>query len=120
MMADLVEIGCDILTLGQYLQPTAKHLPVARFVHPDEFALLKKKAKKWAWPMWEAGPLVRSPTMLEQQARSCPEACRSFLNAFFSLVSRSSILLNHAATPSPNRCGSIKPRGALFYRAVFH
>ena len=35
---DLVSIGCEILTLGQYLQPTANHLPVIRWVHPDEFA----------------------------------------------------------------------------------
>ncbi len=37
-MKDLVNVGCDVLTLGQYLQPTPKHLPVLRFVHPDEFA----------------------------------------------------------------------------------
>jgi lipoic acid synthetase len=36
-MKDLVGVGCDVLTLGQYLQPTKKHLPVQRFVHPDEF-----------------------------------------------------------------------------------
>jgi lipoic acid synthetase len=36
-MKDLVSVGCDVLTLGQYLQPTKKHLPVQRFVHPDEF-----------------------------------------------------------------------------------
>jgi lipoic acid synthetase len=41
-MEDLVAVGCDVLTLGQYLQPTKKHLPVQRFVHPDEFAELRE------------------------------------------------------------------------------
>ena len=40
-MKDLVGVGCDVITLGQYLQPTKKHLPVQRFVHPDEFKELK-------------------------------------------------------------------------------
>ncbi|MFX9688605.1 lipoyl synthase, partial [Acinetobacter baumannii] len=39
-MKDLVSAGTDVITLGQYLQPTKKHLPVQRFVHPDEFAEL--------------------------------------------------------------------------------
>jgi lipoic acid synthetase len=41
-MKDLVNVGCDVLTLGQYLQPTKKHLAVQRFVHPDEFAELRE------------------------------------------------------------------------------
>ena len=40
-MKDLVGIGCDVITIGQYLQPTKKHLAVQRFVHPDEFAELR-------------------------------------------------------------------------------
>ena len=43
---DLVAIGCDILTLGQYLQPTAKHLPVVRWVHPEEFAEWKRRGEE--------------------------------------------------------------------------
>ncbi|NJE06758.1 lipoyl synthase, partial [Thermococcus sp. M36] len=41
-MEDLVAVGCDVLTIGQYLQPTVKHLKVQRFVHPDEFAELRE------------------------------------------------------------------------------
>jgi lipoic acid synthetase len=59
-MGDLVEIGCDILTFGQYLQPTAQHLPVARFVHPDLFREFKEVGEKIGIPHVEAGPLVRS------------------------------------------------------------
>ncbi len=70
VMADLVSVGCDILTLGQYLQPTAKHLPVARFVHPDEFAQLKEEGeKKFGLAHVEAGPLVRSSYHAETQAK---------------------------------------------------
>lgn len=60
VMSDLVAIGCDILTLGQYLQPTARHLPVDRFVPPDEFAALKRAGEAMGLRHVEAGPLVRS------------------------------------------------------------
>ncbi len=46
-MDDLRSVGVDILTLGQYLQPTKAHLPVAEFIHPDRFARFKGQ---WAWP----------------------------------------------------------------------
>lgn len=59
-MQDLVENGCDVLTLGQYLQPTQKHLSVARFVHPDEFAFYKEKGYEMGFDYVESGPLVRS------------------------------------------------------------
>jgi lipoyl synthase len=59
-MQDLVTIKLDILTLGQYLQPTPKHLPVARFVHPDEFAEYKELGLKMGFRYVESGPLVRS------------------------------------------------------------
>jgi lipoyl synthase len=52
--------GVDILTLGQYLQPTREHLPVARFVHPDEFAEYKRAGEAMGFKHVEAGPLVRS------------------------------------------------------------
>ena len=45
VLDDLVSIGCDILTLGQYLQPTLEHLPVERWVHPDEFAEWKSRGE---------------------------------------------------------------------------
>ena len=59
-MRDLVEVGTDILTLGQYLQPTKKHLPVLRFVHPDEFAELREIGYRIGFDYVESGPLVRS------------------------------------------------------------
>lgn len=59
-MHDLVENGCDVLTLGQYLQPTQKHLPVVRFVHPDEFAFYREEGYKMGFDYVESGPLVRS------------------------------------------------------------
>jgi lipoic acid synthetase len=59
-MKDLVNVGCDVLTLGQYLQPTTKHLPVQRFVHPDEFAELRQIGYELGFDYVESGPLVRS------------------------------------------------------------
>lgn len=59
-MKHLVNVGCDVLTLGQYLQPTKKHLPVQRFVHPDEFAELRKIGYELGFDYVESGPLVRS------------------------------------------------------------
>ncbi len=59
-MEDLVAAGVDVLTLGQYLQPTKKHLPVQRFVHPAEFAELKEIGYNLGFDYVESGPLVRS------------------------------------------------------------
>lgn len=60
VMRDLVECKVDILTLGQYLQPSANHLPVARFLHPDEFAELRNIGLDLGFRHVESGPLVRS------------------------------------------------------------
>ena len=59
-MKDLVSVGTDVLTLGQYLQPTKKHLAVQRFVHPDEFAELRQIGYELGFDYVEIGPLVRS------------------------------------------------------------
>lgn len=59
-MEDLHENGCDVITLGQYLQPTKKHLPVVRFIHPDEFAAYKETGYQLGFDYVESGPLVRS------------------------------------------------------------
>jgi lipoic acid synthetase len=59
-LKDVREVGCDILTLGQYLQPTKEHLPVDRYVHPDEFKMLKDLGSKMGFKHVESGPLVRS------------------------------------------------------------
>jgi lipoic acid synthetase len=57
---DLHANGCDVITIGQYLQPTSKHLPVHRFVHPDEFAEYKEIGYQTGLDYVESGPLVRS------------------------------------------------------------
>jgi len=59
-MQDLADNGLDVLTIGQYLQPTPKHLPVARFVHPDEFAEYREAGYQMGLDFVESGPLVRS------------------------------------------------------------
>lgn len=75
VMRDLVNIGCDLLTLGQYLQPTALHLPIARFVEPAEFSELKRMGEKMGLVHVEAGPLVRSSYHAAEQGGR-PEAER--------------------------------------------
>jgi lipoic acid synthetase len=57
---DLREAGCRVLTLGQYLRPSADHLPVERYVPPEEFAELRAEALRLGFDHVEAGPLVRS------------------------------------------------------------
>ena len=57
---DLSSVGCDILTMGQYLQPTPKHLPVAEFIHPEKFDEYKEYALSKGFRFVESGPLVRS------------------------------------------------------------
>ncbi len=57
---DLRSIGCDILTLGQYLQPSGEHLPVERYLPPEEFVALGAEALALGFRHVEAGPLVRS------------------------------------------------------------
>jgi lipoic acid synthetase len=70
VLKELRDLGCDIVTLGQYLQPSrSHHLPVARYVHPDEFAQLKMEALAMGFPHVESGPLVRSSYHADQQAR---------------------------------------------------
>jgi lipoic acid synthetase len=70
VMRDLRSVGCDIMTIGQYLQPTKQHLPVARFYHPDEFAQLKAEGLAMGFDHVESGPLVRSSYHAEQQINS--------------------------------------------------
>jgi lipoic acid synthetase len=59
-LQDLLGVGCRILTLGQYLQPTRAHLPVARFVPPEEFHAWREKALRMGFSQVASGPLVRS------------------------------------------------------------
>jgi len=64
---DIRGAGVEVLTIGQYLQPTTKHLPVDRFVHPDEFAAYKTYALELGFAHCESGPLVRSSYHAHEQ-----------------------------------------------------
>ncbi len=66
-LRDLRAQEVDILTVGQYLQPTREHLPIARFVHPDEFAQIKRDALALSFKHAECGPLVRSSYHAHEQ-----------------------------------------------------
>lgn len=59
-MDDLIENDCDVLTIGQYLQPTPMHMKVAEFVHPDVFSMYKEVGLEKGFDFVESGPLVRS------------------------------------------------------------
>ena len=69
MMDDLRSVNVDILTIGQYLQPTKKHLPIERYVHPDEFKKLAEEGYARGFKWVESGPLVRSSYHADGQAR---------------------------------------------------
>lgn len=69
-MRDLAAQGTNILTLGQYLQPTRDHLPVIRFVHPNEFAEYKQLGEEMGFGHVESGPLVRSSYHAFDQAEA--------------------------------------------------
>jgi lipoic acid synthetase len=69
-LEDLAAQGTDILTLGQYLQPTREHLPVVRYVHPEEFAEFKILGEAMGFKHVEAGPLVRSSYHAFEQTES--------------------------------------------------
>ncbi len=69
VMQDLVSYGCDILTIGQYLQPTKLHLPVDRYVTLEEFKMYKDEGLKMGFKIVESSPLVRSSYHADEQAR---------------------------------------------------
>ena len=69
-LADLRRAGCGIVTIGQYLRPSAAHLPVARYYHPDEFRELRDHARRLGFGHVESGPLVRSSYHAHEQAEA--------------------------------------------------
>ena len=69
VMRDLREHNCDMLTLGQYLQPSAHHLPLDRYVHPDEFDRLGELGYQLGFTHVASGPMVRSSYHADQQAK---------------------------------------------------
>lgn len=70
LIQHLVDHDCDILTIGQYLQPSKNHLPVDRFVTPEEFAMYKEEGLRMGIKMVESSPLVRSSYHADEQARA--------------------------------------------------
>lgn len=68
-MRDLVAVGVDILTIGQYLQPSKKHLPIERYYTPEEFDALRTAGLEMGFKWVESGPLVRSSYHADQQVR---------------------------------------------------
>ena len=69
-MKDLVGAGCQILSLGQYLRPSLRHLEVVEFIHPDKFSEYKKIGESLGFKHVEAGPLVRSSYLADKQAKA--------------------------------------------------
>lgn len=76
VLADLRAVGCDILTLGQYLQPTRDHLPVERYLHPSEFERWGGAARELGFRHVESGPLVRSSYHAWSHVPEDPEPSR--------------------------------------------
>ena len=68
-MKEMVNLGVEIFNIGQYLQPTKKHLEVQRYVHPDEFKMFKEIGLDLGFKVVESGPLVRSSYHADQQAK---------------------------------------------------
>jgi lipoic acid synthetase len=68
LMKDLKNVNCDIVTIGQYLRPDKFHLPVQRYVHPDQFKKYKEIGMEIGFRHVESGPLVRSSYHADQQA----------------------------------------------------
>ncbi len=66
-MRDLRDVGCDILTIGQYLRPSESHLPISRYYTPEEFAKLKEEGQGMGFRHVESGPLVRSSYHAHEQ-----------------------------------------------------
>jgi lipoic acid synthetase len=81
VMRDLRAWGVDILTIGQYLQPSKKHLPIERYYTPEEFAALQKYGLGIGFRWVESGPLVRSSYHAEQQVRALSAVHRTLYGA---------------------------------------
>jgi lipoic acid synthetase len=78
----------DIITIGQYLQPTRNHLPIDRWVHPDQFAMYRTEALARGFKVCESGPLVRSSYHAEEQAELLSGAAKETHESMRALLSR--------------------------------
>src|SRR5207244_8252183 len=74
-LADLRSAGCDIATIGQYLQPHERRLPVERYYTPDEFDALRREGGAMGFARVEAGPLVRSSSHARRASEAVPACC---------------------------------------------
>ena len=68
-LADLRAVGCDLVTLGQYLQPSPRHLPVIRYLPPEEFETLGRMARAIGFTHVASGPFVRSSYHADEMAQ---------------------------------------------------
>jgi lipoic acid synthetase len=75
---DIAETGCDILTVGQYLAPTPKHIPIEKYYTPEEFTYLKSEARAMGFRYVEAGPLVRSSYHAGRHTRGAESDARGY------------------------------------------
>ena len=75
-LSDIRAAGVGIITIGQYLSPSASHLPVTRYYHPDEFEMLRITAVNMGFGHVECGPLVRSSYHAHEQTNAFEEAGR--------------------------------------------
>ena len=73
-LADLNAVGVDIVTIGQYLRPTARHRAIHRYVHPDEFAEYKAVGEAFGLVHVESGPLVRSSYHAKEALAAAPSS----------------------------------------------
>jgi len=76
VLKDLREVGCDIVTIGQYLQPTKKHLPVVRYVTPEEFTELERIGYELGFKYVFSGPFVRSSYLADIAFESAKQFCQ--------------------------------------------
>jgi len=76
VLRDLREVGCDIVTIGQYLQPTKKHLPVVRYVTPEEFTELERIGYELGFKYVFSGPFVRSSYLADIAFESAKQFCQ--------------------------------------------
>jgi lipoate synthase len=103
-MRDLRDSDCDILTLGQYLRPSLRHLPVEKFYHPDEFAELRQIGLAMGFKHVEAGPLVRSSYHAHEQVAEVNHptpVLTSESTALPSLPTLVQLTRRRSALPSP-------------------
>jgi lipoic acid synthetase len=99
---DIADTGCDILTVGQYLAPTPKHIPIEKYYSPEEFAGLRREALGMGFRYVEAGPLVRSSYHAGRHTRAIePAAIDSEKDHFFGSIpaGNSATLVHIARTP---------------------